>query len=343
MILIAAIAAVGLVTLSNTVLPRDQNGDLLLTGEADVLLYDRSYYFYFNNWGGCAGVNCCNSSGGCASCCFDGPEDGCVYRTNHTVEVYKTDLQNWEYLGVALSVQSRHEGIEFRPHVIYNEKSKLFVMWYEDRWSTGHQRGYAIATSTTPEGSFTTVNNSVQMSTKDKIGDFDIFVDDDKIAYHVRTGFSIEKLNDDYTGVTGESYHFTTPKAAEGPVFFKNKNTYYILPGTSCCACIGGSSVFVFASHSPLGPYKFLGDIGSKQPFNKHSPHNFVTNAQASAVFEVVTSSGNESVWLGNQWVTSTLPGNPRNHDLLYFTKLPFLSNGSIAQLYWKNEETFNI
>ncbi len=32
-------------TLSNTALPRDQNGDLLLTGEASVMTHNGSYYF----------------------------------------------------------------------------------------------------------------------------------------------------------------------------------------------------------------------------------------------------------------------------------------------------------
>ena len=57
-LLIAATAAKD-VTVSNVALPEDQNGNLLLTGEATVLVKDGTYYFYFNNWGGCPGVDCC--------------------------------------------------------------------------------------------------------------------------------------------------------------------------------------------------------------------------------------------------------------------------------------------
>ena len=38
-------------TLSNIALPRDQNGEQIITGEAAALVHNGTYYFYFNNWG----------------------------------------------------------------------------------------------------------------------------------------------------------------------------------------------------------------------------------------------------------------------------------------------------
>lgn len=82
------------VRLNNTHLPVDTDGQLLVTGEVDVLWHDDTYYLYMNNWGGCPGVDCCSSAAGCASCCFNPPSkrypDGCVYATNHTVMVSNT-------------------------------------------------------------------------------------------------------------------------------------------------------------------------------------------------------------------------------------------------------------
>lgn len=40
-------------------------------------------------------------------------------------------------------------------------------------------------------------------------------------------------------------------------------------------------------------------------------------------------------LWVGNQWVTSTEPGAPRNHDLLFFALLEFDDTGNITQLSW--------
>jgi hypothetical protein len=45
------------VTLSNTALPTDTDGNLLLTGEATILAANGLYWVYMNNWGGCPGVD----------------------------------------------------------------------------------------------------------------------------------------------------------------------------------------------------------------------------------------------------------------------------------------------
>ena len=37
--------------LSNLVVPKDSTGRALITGEADVLSYNGSLYFFFNDWG----------------------------------------------------------------------------------------------------------------------------------------------------------------------------------------------------------------------------------------------------------------------------------------------------
>ena len=126
-------------------------GQKLITGEADVMRDPRSgrLFFYFNDWGGCAGVpvisvivviviflrfmsgvDCCDTPSGCASCCFAGSMDPCVYTNNHSVVVYSTiDLMSWKYEGIALQFGTYVSGIEFRPHVVYNRKNNQYVMW----------------------------------------------------------------------------------------------------------------------------------------------------------------------------------------------------------------------
>ena len=338
------------VTVSNVKLPKDTFGNTLITGEASVLQDVDKYYFYFNDWGSCPGVNCCDTPSGCASCCFKGTKGSCVYTNNHNIVVYETsDFETWEYHGIALNISNRLEGVMFRPHVVYNKKTDRYVMWYEDRHPG--QAGYAIAVSDTPTGPFYTIANSVKMhgqGRSDGSGDFTIFVDDkDSKAYHVRDGFVIEELSDDYLSGSGNIYTFKTPQSAEGPVFFKGFNgMYYILPGTDCCSCKGGSSIYVYASKdSPLGPYNYLGEIGqnssTKNQSDIHNEYRYITRAQATAVFKV----GNDQlIWIGNQWVTATEPGQPRNHDLIYWHKLEFddeSNDGKIKQVEYS--ESINI
>jgi len=41
--------------------------------------------------------------------------------------------------------------------------------------------------------------------------------------------------------------------AAEGPVVFRRGSKYYVLSGTGCCACIGGSTIYVQMADSMHG------------------------------------------------------------------------------------------
>lgn len=144
-----------------------------------------------------------------------------------------------------------------------------------------------------------------------------------KVAYHVRTGFDIVRLNAEYTGPDAHIGSFQTPRASEGPTMFKRGSTYFITAGTGCCACIGGSSIYVLSSKSVNGPWSYQGDIGSipGHKFDPHSPNNFVTKAQGSAAFH----AGDSVIYLGNQWNSGLklTPPGPRNHDLLYWGKSP--------------------
>jgi hypothetical protein len=329
---------------SNRHLPLDQNGQQLVTGEASVLQHNNTYYFYFNNWGNCPGIDCCPTKGGCASCCFNtfpnytkscsNLQNGSdPYGLYHTVQSYSTvDFIKWNNLGVALPLASREPGIEFRPCVIFNKKTNLFVMWYENRGQG--LKGYEVATSPFPNGPFHTVNSSVAVQGSGKIGDFNIFIDDDDIAYHVRTGFDVVQLNENYTGAASHVVHFTG--SGEGPTMFKRNGIYYITTGSVCCACVGGSNIIVHRAKNVNGPWIQQGDVGTRinASTNIHDPNRYVTNAQGSAVFKV----GDQYVYLGNQWNTGLkeMPAGPRNHDLLYFGLFHF-NDVYIKQMVWED------
>ena len=108
---LGANAALKTATLSNVLLPTDQYGAPLITGEASVMAHGGEFWFYFNDWGSCPGVDCCAAEAGCASCCFDSPPEPLrpcqnPYGLNHTVQSYRTsDFVTWENMGVALSLE----------------------------------------------------------------------------------------------------------------------------------------------------------------------------------------------------------------------------------------------
>ena len=346
---IAFSSSKSIATLSNTALPIDTDGNTLYTGEASFLYYDNYYYLYLNDWGNCSGINCCTEkfSSSCASCCFTSLPNDCVYADGHNIRVYRTkNFVSWENMGIALSSSYYIPGVIFRPHVLYNSQTKKFIMWYEDRWTNGTSNpGYAISLSNTPDGPFIRYNDSVHMTTGYKIGDFDIFIDDkSNIGYHVRTGVVIEQLNQDYTQSTGNVSIVTRNSSVEGPSMFERNGIYYVLVGLGCCACKGGSNIDVYKANDPMGPYVFIGDVGSNYTnghvFNAYSPYNYVTHAQGS---DVIVVDNEQYLWLGNQWVTAIENGNPRNKDLLYWTVLEFNDGGDIEQVVYDTSANISV
>ena len=353
------------VTLSNLQLPMATTGAQIITGEASILEHDGSYFFFFNDWGSCPGVDCCDSPDGCASCCFNKPPHpfapGCSsatngsnpYGLNHVVHAYQTsDFVAWVDLGVVLKYRYGY-GILFRPHVVYSRASKRFVMWFEDRSCQARSCGeYYVATAAAPEGPYADIT-SVKLPGSGSVGDFDVFVDEDGTGYHVRTGLDIVRLTAELTRPAGlVASGIATPRAAEAPILFRRGSEYYLLAGIGCCACLGGSNLYVLRSRTLAGPWDLQGDIGAAKPpsmWNPHRSDNFVTKSQGSAVVRVPgrkCGAANASyVFLGNQWNSglSQTPPGPRHHDLLYWSVLRFDGAGDILPLAWHDSATFEL
>ena len=345
--------------LSNLVLPRDTAGRPLVTGEADVLAYDSSYYFYFNNWGDCAGVDCCGTRSGCDSCCMQhSAVPDCTYFDNHTVVAYRSDdLKSFTPLGVVFTAgqfDSLQGVAMFRPHFLYNAATRRFVMWYKATCRACNGTGtptlgwYGVATADSAAGPFRVEVDVVPGITG---GDQFLFKDTgpggDGHAYVVVHGM-VQQLNANYTGVVpgAEARIPSPPKASAGdnrweaPVMFAGgldtagQRVYFIIGGHNCCACKGGSNAYVMtAVGSPLGSWRYVDDIGENKTQcalqhdpdgcykGGHSPLQWADHSQTAAVFSVQEAGRNEptTVLLSNQWITAAEPSRARNADLLYW------------------------
>jgi hypothetical protein len=173
--------------------------------------------------------------------------DTCVYTRNHSVVMYETiDFEHWTYRGEALPVAARGPvpGVEFRPCVIWNRETGKFVMWHVELQSGPPPNGgladpgYAIATADSPTGPFHTVSSSTILAGNTPsagMGDFNMFVDDDGAAYHVRHNSGkhyllVTKLSDDYLRGVGQPVHVLMPEESEAPVFFKHQGRHLPRP-----------------------------------------------------------------------------------------------------------------
>lgn len=187
-------------------------------------------------------------------------------------KVYSSkDLKHWKDEGFLFNAatdtwQCRCNGNTygcFRPHVVYNKKTKQYVLWIN---SYDNSPGFHVFTSSNPVGPFKeeaepklVTNNGVPAGLNN--GDHDVFVDDDGTAYLAltdwRTGGSIaiEKLTDDYLTGTGECVKSVTDRATEAPGLFKRKGIYYILYSDPNCGYCGGTGTSYKTAPSPLGPW----------------------------------------------------------------------------------------
>ncbi|WP_255563241.1 family 43 glycosylhydrolase [Mucilaginibacter sp. 21P] len=188
-------------------------------------------------------------------------------------KVYSSkDLNNWTDRGYLFDAktkiwQTRCDGKTygcFRPHVIYNKLTKLYVLWIN---VYDNVVGYRVFTSRSPVGPFTEVAEPILAVNGDmpaaglNNGDHDTFVDDDGIAYLAYTDWRtkgtivIEKLSADYLTGTGEHVKAVTSGETEAPGLFKRNGRYYVTYSDPNCGYCSGTGTSYKTAMSPLGPW----------------------------------------------------------------------------------------
>jgi len=223
------------VSINNIEPRRDVNGEIIDAHDGCLQYFDGRFYLYGTAYGKTDGY------------------------TNNDYRVYSSpDLGHWTFEGTLL--KKRPDAIYFRPYVVFNQKDRKYVLWFNwyshaVQW-VGHE---GVATSKTPVGPFTIVNPDVHLAHPSP-GDSSPFVDDDGTGYLIYTSISegytvrVERLTPDYLDSTGESSQGLAA-GGEAPILFRRNKLYYALCGPRCEACPQGSDVLVFMAPSPMGPF----------------------------------------------------------------------------------------
>jgi beta-xylosidase len=190
------------------------------------------------------------------------------YRVNAGgVSCYSSkDLVNWQFEGVALvpnltdSKNDLHTSkVLERPKVIYNKKTKKFVMWlHVDSQDYGYARA-GVAVSDKPIGPFQYIESfrpNGQMSR-----DMTLFQDEDGKAYQIFTSENnattrISLLTDDYLKPSGKEIRIMIGKSREAPAMFKYKKKYYLI--TSATSGWSPNKAWVTTADSIMGTWKIL-------------------------------------------------------------------------------------
>lgn len=204
------------------------------------------------------------------------------------------DLYNWNDEGIALKVSDDNTSeiakgcILERPKVIYNAKTKKFVMWFHlEHKGKGYATArcavatsdnitgpYAFIASHRPNANITPLNLIATDTIKSKdnfflhdytIGqmarDMNLFVDDNGKAYIIFSSeenrtMHISQLTDDYLAPSGKYIRITKDKSREAPALFKRNGKYYLI--TSACTGWASNAATIAVADHLLGEWKTL-------------------------------------------------------------------------------------
>ena len=290
LLLLLASAAALVVQFDNTAPVVDVGGTQVDAHDGMIVQFDPPhglYYRYAIEYGLYSEVGHLRSNGGgCLNHC-----DTCGgFRFDHNVSVWTTPtLANRSWTLVtreALPIKTRPVASYYRPKVVFNAATGLYVLWVNYApGGYGHNGHYLSATSATPEGPFEIAVVDVVMDAwTGNHGDFDLFRDSDGRAYvlytcycgpggtHGGTTVSVVELTADYLNSTANrsaplanGAGTNAPVFAESPALFKNEAAgyFYALITHVCCFCRQGGGVSVFTAAHPLGPFSPVAyDIG---------------------------------------------------------------------------------
>ena len=221
-----------------------------------------------------------------------------------------TNLYDWTKEGVALAPEPNDsnsdlycEKIIERPKVIYNAKTKKFVMWFhqdEANYSAAH---CGVAVSDTPTGPFKYLGSfrpdasvwPINVTGQDKqpgrtnwlqrdfqsgqmARDLSLFVNDDGKAYLVyaseeNTTLHVSELTDDYLKPSGKYSRILIGRSSEAPAIFKHEGKYYLI-ASGCTGWLPNTARSAMADNI-FGPWTEMGNpcrgMGADKTFQGQS------------------------------------------------------------------------
>ena len=229
----------------------DTDGKPIQAHACGVMFYDGVYYLYGQN--------------------MDGPTktDRCKRVDVIGVSCYSSkDLYNWKNEGIVLKAVEDDPNHDLhpskvleRPKVVYNAKTKKFVMWMhiDSKYYKAAKAGVAVADS--PTGPFKYIE-SVNPEGQDS-RDQTLFVDDDGKAYHIfssegnKTTY-ISLMSDDYLKHTGKYVKVFKDRFMEAAAICKRNGKYYFF--ASGCTSWAPNAARSAVADSIWGPWKELGN-----------------------------------------------------------------------------------
>lgn len=205
-------------------------------------------------------------------------------RDGALISCYRSkDLVSWEFRGDLLTRYSNPELADAnleRPKVIFNDKTKQFVMWmhYEKSTDYGYARA-AVATSSDIDKPFTYIRSFRPLDNMSR--DCNLFKDDDGSAYFVSStrenrDMNIYELTDDYLDIKAKVQTLWVDAQREAPAIVK-RGSYYFMVTSFCTGWEPNQGKYAFAK-SIKGQWSPLRKFGS--PTTYDTQPNFIIPVQ---------------------------------------------------------------
>jgi hypothetical protein len=174
------------------------------------------------------------------------------------------DLKNWKYEGVALTPTKGDPASDIdtgrvieRPKVVYNAKTKQFVMWMHIDAKDYSYSQSGVAVSKTPPGPYHYIGSVKPNGQTSR--DMTLFKDDDGKAYLIYSSeqnntMQVCLLSDDYLRPAKTYNRILINRRREAPALFRNNGKYYLI--TSDCTGWSANAATYSVADKVLGPYK---------------------------------------------------------------------------------------
>lgn len=178
------------------------------------------------------------------------------------------DLVNWKFEGIVLKPELKDtqsdlhpSGVLERPKVVYNERTKQFVMWLHVDNHDYSKATAGVAVSDKPNGVFRYLG-SVRPNGQES-RDMSLFKDTDGKAYLLSSSegnatMYISLLTDDYLKLSGTFTRQFIGQSREAPALFKRDGKYYII--TSGCTGWSPNEAAYAVADSITGPWTTIGN-----------------------------------------------------------------------------------
>jgi hypothetical protein len=236
---------------------RDTEGNLIDCHEGGILRVGEKYYWYGRSYhGNDKGIYGTGGAGfRCGLNCYS-----------------SANLVDWTFEGNILSYPDSGwitEGTWHRPRVLYNEKSRKYVLWFFCLGTPGGRPWVkdVVAVADRPIGPFTILGE--RAAGIDPSGDLALLLDADGRAYMAngdwkRNGLVV-RLTDDYQDIAGDPV-IALPAHREGYeglslTRFKGK---YILAGSGVAGLDPTDTTYAVAD-APMGPYTVKGLLSEQK------------------------------------------------------------------------------